>query len=131
MQNFDPFLTNRFCLVTRLKTYISFSLGLLQVFVAMSTIQVHIGLNICQRLIFIMGSLYYCHQLNRQLLSGNLYSLFILSVAAQVKSVHNRKSYLFNVHLSLIFLYTTWYATCLISLKFFNQKLFKNFILRV
>jgi hypothetical protein len=100
--------------------YVSFSSDLLQALVARSTTQEQIHLNIHLCLIFLVGPLYYCHQLHRQLLSGNLYSFFILSVMVSEKLDHNRKSYFIKVQFHLIFPYIPWYATCLLSLKFFK-----------
>jgi hypothetical protein len=54
-------------------------------------------------IIFPVGSLYYCHQLNRHLFGGNLYSSFILPLMAQGISAHNRKSYFIKVQFELIF----------------------------
>jgi hypothetical protein len=52
--------------------------------------------------------------------------IFIISVMAQQKSVHNRKSYFIKVQFHLIFPYTPWYVTCLLSSKFFNQKFLRT-----
>jgi hypothetical protein len=93
--------------------YVSFSSDLLQAFVLRSKMQEQIHLNIHLCLIFPVGSLYYCHQLNRHLFGGNLYSFFILSVMAQEKSVQNRKSYFMRVQFDMIFPCTPWYATSL------------------